>query len=141
MSDRPFSPRANRGPVLWGIVLLAGGLAAWHSVADRETVPVAWQETAGPSGPASRMAAELRSGGPSDLLRLEWPAHPRARSYEVRFEGASAPVTVQGTVFLYDLQSNVLHLPSDFGWEVSAVLPDGSEVVTPSQRVDLDAKP
>lgn len=141
MSLRPFSPRAPRAPVVWGIVLLAGGVAAWHSIVDRETVPEAWQETAGPTGPASHMAAELRSGGPSDLLRLKWPAHPSARSYEVRFEGAPAPVTVQGTVFLYDLQSNVLNLPSDFDWQVSAVLSDGSEVVTPPQHVDLDGTP
>jgi hypothetical protein len=128
---------------VWGIVLLAGGLAAWNSVEERQAVPEAWRETAGPEGPATHMAAELRPGGPrqGDLLRLEWPEHPLASSYSVRFEGADGrgrtPVTVQGTVFLYDLRSNVLHLPNDFDWEVSAVLSDGSEVVTPAQRVTL----
>ena len=44
-------------------------------------------------------------------------------------------------MFLYDLRSNVLHLPDTFEWDVTAELPDGSEVVTPSKRVDLDGAP
>ena len=73
-----------------------------------------------------------------DLLRLEWPPHPRAQGYVLRFMdrygNGPAPLPVQGTVFLYDLESDVLALPREFEWEVSALLPDGSHVVTPRSR-------
>jgi hypothetical protein len=88
----------------------------------------------------SGLASVIRAGGreQNELLRIEWPAHPRAERYLLRFLDESgrgpAPVTVQGTVFLYDLESDVFHLPSTFQWEVTAVLTDGSHVVTPASR-------
>lgn len=157
MNRRPASPSLPRSTpadrsarsrtrAFWGAVLLAGGLATWHSIPSREAVPEVWRETAGPGGTAD-LAAELRPGDSrgGELLRLEWPAHPRARSYRVRFAGTGGrprpPIPVQGTVFLYDLRSDVLQLHRDFEWDVSAVLPDGNEVVTPTRRVTLDHEP
>ncbi len=142
------SPTLGRGqrtwpPVLWGVVLLGGGLAIWHSIAGWTSVPEAWRATSGVEGPTTDMVSIVRAGGSQqgDLLRLEWPAHPKASAYHVRFRGPSGrvptPVPVQGTIFLYDLRSNVLQLPREFDWEVTAVLADGSEVVTPSQHVSL----
>jgi hypothetical protein len=128
-------------------VLLAGGLATWSAIAEPERLPEAWHVTAGPDGPATHMTAEVRPGGPrqSDLLRLEWPPHPSAASYIVRVEGddgrKSSPIAVRGTVFLYDLDLNVLRFPRSFTWKVSAVLPDGSEVVTPARRVTVGRAP
>ena len=88
---------------------------------------------------ADALRTDVRPGGgvQGDLLRLEWPQHPRAQEYQIRFRDSGgsgpAPVTVSGTVFLYDMKSNALRLPEKFTWEVSAVLPDGSEIVTPRQ--------
>jgi len=143
---RPRPGRVSWSPPRWGILLLAGGIATWQSISERERLPVAWRQSAG-EGAAAQLQAELRPGGArrGDLLRLEWPAHPSASSYRVRFAAGDgnprAPISVPGTVFLYDLDSNVLRIPRDFEWEVSAVLEDGSEVVTPAQRVTLDPVP
>jgi hypothetical protein len=127
--------------VIWGALLLLGGLGVWWSLPrGSEDVPDAWKESRGPRAGAETLVAETRRPDPAagQLLRLEWPAHPRAEGYIVRFQDEKglgpAPVPVQGTVFLYDLQSNVLHLPEVFEWEVLARLPDGSHVVTPLQR-------
>ena len=130
-------------PVLWGVVLLGGGIVVWSSSRGRvDPVPGVWKETSGPAGPVSELRNDVRTSGPDqgDLLRLEWPTHPRAESYLLRFQGEGRPpipVPVQGNVFLYDLQSDVLRLPRDLEWEVSAILADGSEVVTPSRRIEL----
>lgn len=133
-------PRRRRGlhPALFGMLLVAGGVAVWGSVrGDRAAVPEAWDETTGPNGPAAHMVAQVKPSGPATLLRLEWPAHPAADGYRIRFldeRGVGpAAVPVQSTVFLYDMQTNVLHLPSRFDWVVTAILPDGSEVVTPTR--------
>ena len=126
-------------PVLWGLVFLLGGVAVWSSIphsADPLAAP--WKASSDPTMAARQMTSEVHAnaGGPG-LLKLEWPAHPDARGYRIRFhdtEGrALAPVTVQSSVFLYDLRSDVLGLPDSFEWEVSAVLRDGTEVVTPPQ--------
>jgi hypothetical protein len=131
----------------WGLVLLAGGVATWSVIEEPQRVPEAWCETGGPDGPATHMKAEVRPGGSrqSDLLRLEWPPHPSATSYFVRFQGSdgrkASPIVVRGTVFLYDLDVNALRLSRTFAWEVSAVLRDGSEVVTPAKRVTVGRAP
>jgi hypothetical protein len=41
-------------------------------------------------------------------------------------------------VFLYDLASNVLGLPSRFTWQVTALMADGSEVVSPARAFSLE---
>ncbi|MGH2570680.1 MAG: hypothetical protein ACRDGR_05600 [bacterium] len=141
--DRRPSFRSLR----WGIVLFAGGVATWCSIEEPQVVPEAWRVTSGPDGPTTHMTAEVRPGGPrqSDLLRLEWPPHPNATAYFVRFEEhdgrSAAPIPVRGTVFLYDLDVNALRLPRSFAWEVGAVLRDGSEVVTPAKRVTVGRAP
>jgi hypothetical protein len=124
-----------------GLLLAAGGLAVWGSIQREDSgVPEVWKETTGPDGPSAQLESQLKPAGPAQgqLLRLEWPEHPNAESYLVEFldeRGVGpAPVPVQSTVFLYDMQTNVLHLPSQFQWVVTAVLPDGSQVVTPSRR-------
>jgi hypothetical protein len=132
-------PRRGLHPALFGLLLVAGGVAVWGSIRpERSEVPDVWNETTGPDGPAARMVAQVKPSGPAKLLRLEWPAHPRADSYRIRFldeRGVGpAPVPVQSTVFLYDMETNVLHLPGRFDWEVTAILPDGSEVLTPTRH-------
>ena len=128
----------------WGVVFLCGGIAVWSSIRGRsDPVPEVWKATSGPAGRASRMESDVRKSGPhpGDLLRLEWPPHPGAQSYLLRIRGegrAPISVNVSGNVFLYDLQSDVLHLPRELEWEVSAVLADGSQAVTPSRRIALD---
>lgn len=103
-------------------------------------VPEVWNEATGPSGPTDEMQSALRPAGPTQgsLLRLEWPSHPNAESYRIQFLDSRglgpAPVPVQSTVFMYDMRSNVLNLPSEFEWVVVAILPDGSEIVTPPRR-------
>jgi len=140
---RPVPASRRRNPIpLWGALFLVGGAVIWFSLSGprREpAVPDVWHETRGEET-AVQLQSELRPGGDvhGDLLKLEWPAHPNAREYRVRFRDARgagpAPVVVQGNVFLYDLRSNALHLPPAFTWDVTAVLPDGSEVVTPPRR-------
>jgi hypothetical protein len=124
---------------VWGALFLVGGIALWMAVpgtGGSSHVPEVWRETTGPAT-TDAMQSNVRTGGAlqGDLLRLEWPSHPHAHQYRLRFLDTSgngpAPVTVQGTVFLYDMRSNALHLPPSFTWEVTAVLTDGSEVVTP----------
>jgi hypothetical protein len=122
-------------------------MAAWSAIEERERLPDEWCATTGPDGPAARMSAEVRPGGPrqSDLLRLEWPPHPSATSYLVHFRRSdgrkASPIEMRGTVFLYDLDANAMRLPMSFVWEVSALLPDGSEVVTPARRVTVGSAP
>ena len=126
-------------PVLWGLVFLAGGLAVWSSIPHSgDSLAAPWKASADPTTAARQMVSEVHaSAGEPGLLKLEWPAHPDARGYRIRFRDtqghALAPVTVQSSVFLYDLRSDVLGLPASFEWEVSAVLRDGTEVVTPPQ--------
>jgi hypothetical protein len=124
-------------PVLWGGVFLAGGIAVWMTV-PRPNAPLAppWRAGADPSLAVQDLTSAVRGGaGEPDLLKLEWPAHPDARGYRLRFRDAAGhprpPVTVESNVFLYDLKRDVLDLPESFQWEVSAILDDGSEVVAP----------
>jgi hypothetical protein len=135
------APRRGLHPLLFGLLLLSGGIATWgvaRSGGERG-VPDVWNETSGPDAPVVRMVSELKPAGPAQgkLLRLEWPEHPRAETYRIRFTDAGgygpAPVPVQSTVFLYDMDTNVLNLPTHFDWTVIAVLPDGSEVITPQR--------
>ncbi|MEZ5064230.1 MAG: hypothetical protein R3B81_05815 [bacterium] len=135
--------RSRRGihPVLFGLLLLSGGVAVYGSVRGdgADEVPKAWRQVDGPDAPATAMVSEVKTDGSNgSLLRLEWPAHPKAESYRIRFidaRGAGpAEVPVQSNVFLYDLSSDVLHLPRTFDWIVTAVLPDGSEIVTPKRH-------
>jgi len=140
-SSRRGGPSGKMLPALWGVLFIVGGLVVWSSISrDDSGMPEVWRETADPAHPERHLVSATRaSENPQgDLLRMEWPAHPQAQHYLVRFRDANgrgpAPVSVQGTVFLYDLNSDVLHLPSRFEWEVTAVLVDGSHVVTPSRR-------
>jgi hypothetical protein len=101
-------------------------------------LPEVWRGTTEPDAAAEALQSGLRPGaarGHGDLLRLWWPVHPLALEYRLTFRGAagedSAPVSVRGNIFLYDLDSNALHLPAEFTWEVAAVLPDGTEVRSP----------
>ena len=126
-------------PVLWGLVFLAGGLAVWSSIPHTgDSLAAPWKASSDPAAAARQMVSEVHaSAGEPGLLKLEWPAHPDARGYRIRIRDnqgrALAPVSVQSSVFLYDLSSDVLGLPDSFEWEVSAVLRDGTEVVTPPQ--------
>jgi hypothetical protein len=121
-------------------VLVAGGIALWTSrpvPPPGAEVPPAWCGTVAGTDASAALRTEVRSGAADegDLLRLEWPAHPHAREYRVRFvdeDGAeTSPVTVQGNVLLYDLRADALALPPRFRWDVTAVLQDGSEALTP----------
>lgn len=136
-----IAPRARvpaaAAPVLWGAVFLLGGMAVFSTV-PRTGDPLAepWKASTDPTAAAREMMSAVHaSAGEAGLLKLEWPAHPEARGYRVRFRDPQghvlAPVTVDHNVFLYDLESDVLGLPDDFEWQVSAVLRDGTEVVTP----------
>ncbi len=122
---------------VWGVIFVAGGVAVWASISKPTgEVPAVWRVSSANADAASQMTSVIRELGSDapDLLRLEWPAHPSATEYRIRFQserGQLAPVSVRSPVFLYDLESNVLRLPSSFEWEVAAVLPDGSEVVSP----------
>jgi hypothetical protein len=132
--------RADRRVVrlLWGFLLVLGGSLVWNSISrqDPEVADVWRISLASPDASAGMTSAirRLDSDRPA-LLRLEWPAHPNAVEYHLRFRSgtnaAPPPVAVQRPVFLYDLESDVLRLPDRFDWEVAAVLPDGSEVVSP----------
>jgi hypothetical protein len=127
------------GGFLWAAVFLAGGIAVWTAAPRDEAHPSPWRQTADPSGASAGLDSEIRaSAGEPGILRLEWPSHPRARSYRLRFRGGDGaplpPVTLEGTVFLYDLRSDVLDLPDSFEWEVAAVLRDGSEIVAAPRR-------
>ena len=138
----PARPRTRRVlPAVWGALFVLGGIAIWASLGRRsEPLPEVWKQTAQEERSVGALEAEVRPGGgrQGDLLRLEWPAHPSAKGYRVRFvtqDGyGPAPVTLSSTVFLYDLATNVLHLPEAFDWEVTAVLADGSEIVSPPRR-------
>lgn len=127
-------------PVLWGAVFLAGGLAVLSAVPrSRDRLAALWKASSEPAAAAREMISEVHAAtvGGDALLKLEWPSHPDARGYRIRFRDAEghalAPVTVEQSVFLYDLKSDVLGLPDSFEWEVSAVLGDGTEVVAPPQ--------
>ncbi|GJM45323.1 MAG: hypothetical protein DHS20C21_21650 [Gemmatimonadota bacterium] len=122
----------------WGVLLLVGGVATWSSIARKPTpVPTVWNPTVAAANATSQMTSALRhvSSGAPTLLRLEWPEHPGATEYRIYFRGADGrrppTLSVRSSVFLYDLESNVLRLPARFEWEVAAVLEDGSEVVSP----------
>lgn len=141
----PAAPPRTRVPALaWGALLIFGGAAVWASVpgpAEGRGVPDVWRGTGEPAAAARELQADVREGATharGDLLKLWWPAHPRAESYRITFDGAGmeAPVSVKvrSNLFLYALDSNALHLPPEFTWEVAAVLPDGSEVMTPPRR-------
>jgi hypothetical protein len=130
---RPFPPAA------WGILLVAGGVLAWAAIPHHHTtLPAVWKVSAADTDAQSEMRSQIRQlgGDSSSLLRLEWPEHPRAVKYRIRFRTddgtpSPAPLEIPSPVFLYDLHSNVLQLPRDFDWEVTAVLRDGSEIVSP----------
>ena len=120
----------------WGGLLVAGGIATWGSVGEEPApLPEVWNPTAASADASSRMTSALRNVGAAPLLRLEWPEHPGAVEYRIRFRGGSfstpTALAVQSPVFVYDLESDVLRLPDEFQWEVAAVLADGSEVVSP----------
>lgn len=153
--SRPSSPGAirrgrarptvsgSRAPLtVWGILLLAGGILTWSVIPrSRPDVPDVWKVSAASSATESQMISTIRELGSDSptLLRLEWPEHPAAVEYRIRFrtsDGAPGPtpLAVRSSVFLYDLQSDVLALPRVFEWEVTAVLPDGSEIVSPWRR-------
>jgi hypothetical protein len=108
----------------------------------RPSVPKAWQG-APEAGPSAALQASVRSAGPTqgELLRLEWPSHPTAESYVVRFEGVNgfetSPIPVLGNVFLYDLRSDVFALPESFRWSVTAVMADGTQVTTGSAHYEM----
>ncbi len=135
-------PSVRRGAGLslaaWGVLLLAGGIATWSSIPrGAASIPEMWNPTIVSADASSQMTSVLRQlpSGAAPLLRLEWPEHPGAVEYRIRFRSGEGPtppaLAVQSPVFLYDLQSNVLRLPAEFQWEVAAVLRDGSEVVSP----------
>jgi hypothetical protein len=127
---------------MWGILLLTGGVLAWAATPrERATLPDVWKVTVAGTDAQAEMRSQIRDlgDGTSPLLRLEWPEHPDAEQYRIRFRGIDgapgpSPLAVQSHVFLYDLRSDVLRLPDEFEWEVTAVLPDGSEVVSPWRR-------
>ncbi len=124
--------------LLWGVLLVLGGVSVWNSIrtADPE-VPDVWRVSLASPDAAGGMTSAIRTMGNDRpaVLRLEWPSHPNAVEYRLRFRAdgsvAPPPVAVQRPVFLYDLESDVLRLPPEFEWEVAAVLSDGSEVVSP----------
>lgn len=137
---RPFYAH----PAVLGLLFVAAGGIVWSTLTEKTVkVPATWQESRGTSAPAEGMSASIRPAGPGqgDLLRLEWPAHPKAESYLVRFDGANgfkaSPIPVLGSVFLYDLKSNVFGLPDTFRWSVTAVMSDGEEVATPPSNYTL----
>ncbi|NNE43329.1 MAG: hypothetical protein HKN12_03905 [Gemmatimonadetes bacterium] len=140
-TGRSTPRRQGLPPLVFGGLLLLGGVALWVAISPpgSGSVPEVWDGVADEAVATDGLRTEVRPGGgvQGDLLRLEWPEHPRAEKYQIRFRDSGgsgpAPVTVSGTVFLYDLKSNALRLPEKFTWEVSAVLPDGSEIVTPRQ--------
>ena len=141
--DPAAPPRAHVPPVAWGALLLFGGVLVWASVpgpAAHGSVPEVWRGTGEPAAAVQELQSGLRPGaarGHGDLLRLWWPEHPLAEEYRLTFHGpaggTTGPVTVRGNIFLYDMDSNALHLPAEFLWEVAAVLPDGSEVRSPAR--------
>jgi hypothetical protein len=64
--------------VLWGVLFLGGGVAVWFATSKKsEPLAEPWRET---SGSVTGLISDTRpSGGEQgNLLRLEWPAHPRA---------------------------------------------------------------
>lgn len=137
------APRRNVLPLVWSILFLVGGGLILYTLPNRseESVPDVWDPAA--TGAVVALKTDVRSGGEQqgDLLRLTWPAHPEAESYRVQFAAngiAMTPVEALGNVFLYDLKSNVLGLPSQFTWQVTAVMADGSEVVSPMREYSLE---
>jgi len=159
MSTRPGDDRPDEAPVIrrgrarpsldtrrpfplamWGILLVTGGVLTWAVIPHRRPpVPDVWRISA--VGADAQMTSTIRDPGhgAAPLLRLEWPAHPQAVEYRLRFRALDGtpgptPLAVPTPVFLYDLHSDVLRLPREFEWEVTAVLPDGSEVVSPWRR-------
>jgi hypothetical protein len=150
-SDSASASRGERRsffthPAFYGLLLVGAGCFAWSVLSDkRPSVPKAWQG-AGANSPAAALHAGIRSAGPGqgDLLRLEWPAHPKAESYIVKFEGvngfASSPIPVLGNVFLYDLKSDVFALPESFRWSVTAVMADGTQVTTGTANYAIEGQ-
>lgn len=137
--SRPAALRRplNAHPVVLGLLFLGAGCFVWSMLSEKNaTVPKAWL-TGGVAMPTPGLRASVRSGGPGqgDLLRLEWPEHPKAESYTVQFQGANgfetAPISVLGSIFLYDLKSDVFNLPEAFRWTVTAVMADGTQVTGP----------
>jgi hypothetical protein len=131
-------------PAFYGLLLVGAGIFVWSILSDdRPSVPKAWQGSAPEGSAGGTLQASVRSAGPGqgDLLRLEWPAHPKAESYVVRFEGvngfATSPIPILGNVFLYDLKSDVFNLPDAFRWSVTAVMADGMQVTTGSASFQL----
>ena len=127
---------ARMAGFLWGLVFAAGGIAVWIAAPAGKRAPSPWGQVLEAGAGGEGMGSYVRwTEGQPEILRLEWPAHPNARSYRLRFrslDGAPLPpVTLQNTVFLYDLRRDVLDLPESFEWEVAAVLQDGSEIVAP----------
>jgi len=141
--DPAASPRAHVPSAAWGALLILGGALVWASVpgpAAHGSLPEVWRGTGESAAAVQELQSGLRPGaarGHGDLLRLWWPEHPLAREYRLTFHGpagqSTGPVSVRGNIFLYDLDSNALRLPAEFAWEVSAVLPDGSEVLSPAR--------
>ncbi len=125
-----------------GLLFLGAGCFVWSILSERNpTVPKAWQTNGTSSAPDAGLHASLRSAGPEQgqLLRLEWPAHPKAESYLVQFRGPNgfetAPIHVLGSIFLYDMKSDVFNLPDSFRWTVTAVMADGTQVTGPPANV------
>lgn len=136
-------------PAMIGLIFLGAGCFVWSIVLERrpQAVPPPWQESLGSQAPTEGFLASVRSAGPEQgqLLRLEWPAHPRAASYEVQFTGANgfetSAIPVLGNVFMYDLKSDVFQLPQEFRWNVTAVMADGTESTSGSSQFKITADP
>jgi hypothetical protein len=136
-------PKRNVLPLVWSVLFLVGGGLILYTLPDRsnDAIPDVWSPTA--TSDVTALQTEVRAGGEQqgDLLRLTWPAHPEAESYRVQFATNGIglmPISVNGNVFLYDLASNVLGLPSRFTWQVTALMADGSEVVSPARAFSLE---
>jgi hypothetical protein len=130
-------------PLLWGLLLFAGGVLTWRALPHGADSPTAWRDPAGSATTASVVASmssgieEMGTRSPA-LLRMEWPAQRGATGYRIHFQvddqAIANPLTSPTPIFLYDLDSNPLALPDRFDWAVTAVFPDGHEVISPWQR-------
>lgn len=126
-------------PLLWGVLLVAGGVLTWKTV-PRPGSPHEWSGPVSSSVEASAMGgmtSGIRSLGTEApaLLRMEWPAQAGAVEYRIHFQvdgqPIASPLTSPTPVFLYDLESNPFGLPDRFDWAVTAVFPNGREVTSP----------